>query len=268
MAKRLISTSIGIIVLILVMVSRNLIVFNVALTIIALIAMHEFYSAFKNKGVKPVMLVGYILTLGLLFINEKVNGEVLKTILILIMPILMFILFAKSVFSNMKTNFMDIMVTIFGVIYIPFFLMFLTLTRQLEYGEYYVWLILGGAWITDSFAYLIGSKIGKHKFSKISPNKSIEGGIAGIVAASIFYGIYTYYLNKAGLNFSYVTMAIVGAIISVISQIGDLAASEIKRYCEIKDFGKIMPGHGGILDRFDSIIMISPFVYMFLQFIC
>ena len=83
MAKRLISTSIGIIVLILVMVSRNLIVFNVALTIIALIAMHEFYSAFKNKGVKPVMLVGYVLTLGLLFINEKVNGEVLKTILMI-----------------------------------------------------------------------------------------------------------------------------------------------------------------------------------------
>lgn len=268
MAKRLISTSIGIIVLILVMISRNLLVFNIALTTIALIAIYEFYSAFKNKGTKPVMLIGYIITFGLLFVNEKLEPEKLKAILILILPVLVFILFAKSVFSNMKTSFIDILVTVFGIIYIPFFLMFLTLTRQLEYGEYYVWLILGGAWITDSFAYLIGSKIGKHKFSKISPNKSIEGGIAGIVAASIFYVIYTYYLNRAGLNFNYVTMAFVGAIVSIISQIGDLAASEIKRYCEIKDFGKIMPGHGGILDRFDSIIMISPFVYMFLQFIC
>lgn len=265
MAKRLVSTVIGIAILILVMALRNITVFNIALTIVALIGIYEFYGAFKNKDIKPIAIIGYAITLGLLFINQ--DYDKIKTVLIMALPVILLLSFAKSVFSNMKTSFMDVLVTMFGIIYIPFFLMFLSLTRQMEMGEYYVWLILGGAWITDSFAYLVGSKIGKHKFSKISPNKSIEGAIAGIISCAIFYGVYTYYLNKAGLNLNYVEMIIIGAIISVISQIGDLTASEIKRFCGIKDFGKIMPGHGGILDRFDSIIMISPFVYMFLQFL-
>lgn len=266
MAKRLISTFIGIIILILVMASRSVIFFNIALTIIAIMGIHELYGAFKLKGINALSLIGYLSSFGLLFINQ--DYDKIKTILILALPVMMLIMFAKSVFTNMKTNVIDIFATLFSVLYIPFFLMFLSLTRQMNNGEYFVWLILGGAWITDSFAYLIGSKIGKHKFSKISPNKSIEGAIAGIVGAAVFYGGYTYFLNKAGLNLSYVEMIIFGAIISVISQIGDLIASGIKRYCGIKDFGKIMPGHGGVLDRFDSIIMISPFVYIFLQFLC
>ena len=268
MAKRLISTAVGIIILLLVMISNNIYIFNIALTIIALIGVYEFYNAFKAKGIKPVPLIGYISSLGLLLVNSEfsfVSSEQIKNILVLALPFLILILFCKSVFSNMKNNIQDIAITIFGVIYIPYFLMFLTLTRQLAYGEYLVWYILAGAWVTDSFAYLIGSKIGKHKFSKISPNKSIEGSIAGVIFTAIFYGIYTYYLTTVGLELNVAEMVFAGIIVSLISQIGDLAASAIKRYCGVKDFGKIMPGHGGILDRFDSIIMISPFIYIFLQ---
>lgn len=269
MAKRLISTGIGIIILLLVMISNNVYIFNIALTVIALIGIYEFYNAFKSKGVKPVPLIGYIVTLGLFFVNYDFfeSIEEIKNILILAMPILILILFCKSVFSNMKNNIQDIAITIFGILYIPFFMMFITLTRQLDYGEYLVWYIFLGAWITDSFAYLIGSKFGKHKFSKISPNKSIEGSVAGIIATAIAFGIYTSLVVSQKIDLNWAEMAFVGIIISVISQIGDLAASAIKRYCGVKDFGSIMPGHGGILDRFDSIIMISPFVYMFLQFL-
>lgn len=266
MAKRLISTGIGLIILFLVIFSNNMVIFNLALTIIAEIGIYEFYNAFKNKKMKPIEILGYIVTLGLFFVND--DYERIKNILILILPISILILFSKSVFSDMKNNIQDIMITIFGMLYIPFFLMFLTLTRQLEFGEYYIWFVLTGAWVTDSFAYLIGSKIGKHKFSKISPNKSVEGAIGGMVTTAAFYGIFTYYLiSNVGLELNCMGMVIIGAIVSIISQIGDLAASSIKRYCDIKDFGSIMPGHGGILDRFDSIIMISPFVYMFLQFL-
>ena len=267
MAKRLISTGIGIIILLLVMISNNIYVFNIALTVIALIGISEFYKAFKAKGVKTISLIGYIVTLGLFFVNHEIiaSSDQIKNILILAMPILVLILFCKSVFSNMKNNIQDIAITIFGIIYVPFFLMFVTLTRQLEYGEFLVWYILFGAWITDSFAYLIGSKFGKHKFSKISPNKSVEGSIAGCISTAVVYGIYTSFLTTQGLDLNWAEMAFIGIIISIISQIGDLAASAIKRYCGIKDFGSIMPGHGGILDRFDSIIMISPFVYIFLQ---
>ena len=268
MAKRLISMGIGLIILFLVMITNNVIVFNFALSIIALIGIGEFYRAFKNKGVKPISSIGYITALGLLLANydfKFVNDEQIKKFLILSLPVLILILFCKSVFSNMKNNILDIAVTIFGVIYVPFFLMFITLTRQLTFGNYLVWYILFGAWITDSFAYLIGSKFGKHKFSKISPNKSIEGSIAGCIATAIVFGVYTYFLNTKGLDLNWAEMAFIGILVSIISQIGDLSASAIKRYSGIKDFGTIMPGHGGVLDRFDSIIMISPFVYIFLQ---
>ena len=265
MAKRLISMGFGLLILFFVMFSNSIYVFNIALTIVALIGIYEFYNAFKNKKVHPISMLGYIITLGLFFVND--DYENIRRVLIFILPILMLLLFVKSVFSNMKTNIQDIMVTTFGIIYIPFFLMFLSLTRQLDNGEYLVWFIFTGAWVTDSFAYLIGSKFGKHKFSKISPNKSIEGAVSGALATAIFYGIYSYYLSNIGLELNIVGMIIVGLIISFISQIGDLAASAIKRYCEIKDFGSIMPGHGGVLDRFDSIIMIAPFVYMFLHFL-
>lgn len=270
MAKRLISTGVGIIILLLVMISNNIYIFNIALTIISLIGIYEFYNAFKNKGIKPISLIGYIVTLGILFVNQDFvffNSEQIKNFLILALPVLILILFCKSVFSNMKSNIQDIAITIFGIIYIPYFLMFLTLTRQLEFGEYLVWYILLGAWVTDSFAYLVGTKFGKHKFSKISPNKSIEGSIAGIIATAVAFGIYTQFLISRNVELNCAEMIFIGIIVSIISQIGDLAASAIKRYCTIKDFGTIMPGHGGILDRFDSIIMISPFVYMFLQFL-
>lgn len=270
MAKRLISTFVGIIILLLVMISNNIYVFNVALTIIALIGTYEFYKAFRIKSIRPVAMLGYISALGLLLVNHEfdfISSDQIKNILILALPFYVLILFMKSVFSNMKVNIQDIAVTIFGIIYIPFFLMFITLTRQLEHGEFLIWYILFGAWITDSFAYLIGSKIGKHKFSKISPNKSIEGSIAGCISTAIVYGIFTYYLNGKGIDLHWAEMSFFGIFVSIISQIGDLAASAIKRYCNIKDFGSIMPGHGGVLDRFDSIIMISPFVYMFLQFL-
>lgn len=268
MAKRLISTAVGIIVLLLVMISNNIYIFNIALTLISIMGLSEFYNAFKSKGIKPISLVGFLVSLSLFFINYNfkfITNDQIKMFLIFIVPILVLVLFCKSVFSNMKNNIQDIAVTIFGIIYIPFFLMYVTLTRQMEMGEYLVWYILAGAWVTDSFAFLIGSKIGKHKISKISPNKSIEGSIAGIIFTAVFYGIYTNFLIEKGLELNVIEMVIVGIVISIISQIGDLAASAIKRYCNIKDFGAIMPGHGGILDRFDSIIMISPFVYMFLQ---
>ena len=188
-------------------------------------------------------------------------------LLIEAMPIIIFILFVITLLSKGKKTIQDIMITLFGIVYIPFFLMFLTLTRQLEHGEYLVWYLFLGAWITDSFAYLIGKKFGKHKFSKISPNKTLEGAFAGILFCAISFGIYTLLLKKWDVvSLNMVEMVFVGMVISVISQIGDISASSIKRFCEVKDFGKIMPGHGGVLDRFDSIIMISPFIYLFMQF--
>ncbi len=266
MAKRLITTAVGILILALVFVSQNQFVINLAVTIVAIIGLNEFYSAFKVKSIKPFETLGYIVTLGILSIGY-LDSEITKAILFVALPLLLFILFCKSIFTKNKFNIIDIAVTLLGIVYVSLLLSFIPFTYHLTNGHYYVWYILAGAWVTDSFAYLVGCKFGKHKFSEISPKKSIEGCIGGIVGCALFYYGYTCYLNSIGLEINCFVMTVVGILVSVISQIGDLAASSIKRYCDEKDFGTIMPGHGGILDRFDSVIMISPFIYVLFQFL-
>ncbi len=266
MAKRVISAIVGLGVLIFVFIFNNLTIMNIALAIVALMALAEFYHAFEQKGFKPIKIPGYILSLGIIMIG-LVEAEILKPILFMTLPVLIFIYFCKSIFTNMKVNIVDICISILGVIYVPFLFSFISFTRSLTNGEYFVWFILGGAWLTDTFAYLVGVKFGKHKFSKISPKKSIEGCIGGVLGCMLFFGIYAYYLNSINIEMNWILMTFLGMLISVISQIGDFAASSIKRFCEVKDFGSIMPGHGGALDRFDSVIMIAPFIYFIFQFI-
>lgn len=116
------------------------------------------------------------------------------------------------------------------------------------------------------FAYLIGKKFGKHKFSEISPKKSIEGCIAGGIGAILASLLYTVICNTyLGMNFNYLYIIIVSIALSIVGQIGDFAASSIKRYTGIKDFSNLIPGHGGMLDRMDSVIFIAPFAYYLLM---
>lgn len=264
MLKRLITMIVGIAILAVVMMLSNTFVFHLAITIVAVIGMHEFYHAMRQIDIKPIEWLGYISTLSLLFI-PYVSITTVRMALTISLPILLLVSFCISIFSNMKKNILDISTTIFGIIYITYLFAFITFTKHLNNGIYYVWFILGGAWITDTFAYMIGKLFDivykNHKFSKISPNKSIEGCIGGIVGCTLFFIGYAYYLNSIGMELNYFLMAIIGIVTSIISQIGDFAASAIKRYCKIKDFGNIMPGHGGILDRFDSILLIAPFIY-------
>lgn len=266
MVKRVISGIVGLVILAIVFVFNNLAVINIAVTIIALLGLLEFYHAFEQKGFKPCKWPGVLLTLLILGIGY-IDSEILKPILFMSLPITTFILFCKSIFTEMKFNIMDICISIFGIIYVPFLFSFLSLTRALTNGQYFIWFILAGAWLTDTCAFLVGVKFGKHKFSKISPKKSIEGCIGGAIGCMLFFGIYAYYLNSINIEMSWVLMGGLGLIISIISQFGDFAASSIKRFCEVKDFGNIMPGHGGALDRFDSVIMIAPFIYLIFQFI-
>lgn len=261
MLKRIVSMVVGILILAIVMVWNNTFVFSIAVTVVAMIGIYEFYNALKKKGFHPIEWIGYITT-ALLFAIPFLSIDALRISLTMALPILILLSFLVSIVKKLKINVSDIAITLLGIIYVTFLFAFLIFTRQLNNGTYYIWLILGGAWVTDTFAYLTGITIGKHKFSKISPKKSIEGCIGGIVGCALFFLGYTYYLNTLNFELNYLIMGIIGIIISIVSQIGDFAASSIKRYCEIKDFGSIMPGHGGILDRFDSIILIAPFIYL------
>lgn len=164
-------------------------------------------------------------------------------------------------FSTYHAN--QVMNTYFSLIYAPVMLSFVFLTRQLENGIYLVWMIFISSWISDTCAYLVGVMIGKHKLAPVlSPKKSIEGAVGGIAGAALVGALFGAYLDNALFpqNFT-IILAIVGGVGSVISQVGDLAASAIKRNHDIKDYGKLIPGHGGIMDRFDSVIFTAPITY-------
>ena len=217
-------------------------------------------------GIKPIESVGYLSSLLLIGI-PYISINTLRIVLTLFMPATLLLLFSISILRKLRNNITDISVTMAGIVYISYILAFLIFTRQMDNGVYYVWYILGAAWMTDTFAYMFGmitgKTIGNHKFSKvISPNKSVEGCVGGIIGCVLFFLGYTYYLGTIGIELNYYMMAIIGFIASVISQIGDFSASTIKRYCKIKDFGSIMPGHGGVLDRFDSVLFVAPFMYL------
>lgn len=168
------------------------------------------------------------------------------------------------VFSFPKYHANQVMAVIFSFLYGPIMLSYIYLTRNLEDGIYLVWLIFISSWICDTCAYLVGSAIGKQKMApKLSPKKSVEGavgGVAGSFLVGVLYGYVLVHFNLIELNNMWLIGVITG-IGAVISQVGDLAASAIKRNFDIKDYGKLIPGHGGIMDRFDSVMFTAPMIY-------
>ena len=142
------------------------------------------------------------------------------------------------------------------------------LRRQGDAGVYLYGLIFIGAWMTDTGAYFVGVLFGKHKLiPKVSPKKTIEGAFGGILGCIVGFVLYGFIIQSiCDVKVNYVAMIVVATVISVVSQFGDLVASYIKREREIKDFGFIFPGHGGVLDRFDSIIAVAPTIYFITYF--
>lgn len=178
--------------------------------------------------------------------------------------LLLMALMVVYVFSFPKFTANQVMATYFSLIYAPIMLSFVFLTRQLAYGAYLVWMIFVSSWISDTCAYLVGVLFGKHKLvPHLSPKKTIEGSIGGILGSAVVGGLFGFFLlDKAmGVNYFWIVLSVIGAIGSVISQVGDLAASAIKRNHDIKDYGNLIPGHGGIMDRFDSVIFTAPMIY-------
>jgi phosphatidate cytidylyltransferase len=258
--KRLMSGLLGFPLVIIIFVIGNKIVVDIALAIIALLSMNEYLNA-VSKIASPVKWLSYLSCLSIAFIHI-IPQEYLCIIAMLTMPTILLILFAQVIATEMKTTFKDIVYTFFGIAYIIGLIIFIALINGMENGNILIWYTIFAAWGTDVFAYLIGKRFGKHKFSQISPKKSIEGCVAGTIGAVVIMLIYTYVANTYwGMNYSYLFITGIGIILSLISQIGDFAASSIKRFVDIKDFSNLIPGHGGMLDRIDSLIFLAPFAY-------
>lgn len=182
---------------------------------------------------------------------------------VMVILLAMIAMMSVYVFGFPKYHADQVMDAYFALIYAPVMLSFVLLTRQLDDGIYLVWMIFISSWISDTFAYLAGVMLGRHKLAPVlSPKKSVEGSVGGIVGAALFGALFGAYLDTTLGQEQYVMiLAVVGGVGSVISQVGDLAASAIKRNHEIKDYGNLIPGHGGIMDRFDSVIFTAPITY-------
>lgn len=232
---------------------------------ISLVGLFELYRA-VNLQKSPLAWLGYGATL----LFDVIMYFNLSDYYLVVPVILMLLIMSCYVIYYPKYNSNDAAFSFFGFFYVSIMLSYLYQVRMMENGLYMVWLIFIGAWGSDTCAYCVGMLIGKHKLpNELSPKKSIEGCIGGVVGAALIGLIYaTIFKNQiTEVRNPQVAFAIVGAVSSVISQIGDLAASGIKRNHGIKDYGTLIPGHGGIMDRFDSIIFTAPIVYVLIRVI-
>lgn len=259
MNVRVISAIVAIPVLIFFVISGGYI-FNIGIGIISAIAIYEYtnvYKASKNNVVWPILVLGFMITYILIYFDlTKYNMMVIYLVVLLSM--------ATPIFLE-KYNVISSAITAIGYIYIVNFFALMIDIRAGEFGHSFIWIIIIISFACDTFAYYTGKLFGKHKLCpKVSPKKTVEGSIGGIIGSLIGVSIWGY-LN-ADIRFSWVSIIILAIVASIVSQIGDLSASLIKRYCDVKDYGKIMPGHGGILDRFDSILFTTPIVYCYIVF--
>lgn len=252
LSKRFLSGLVGLILLILI-VNKGGLFLAISIFIVSLIGLREFYKAIHNINIISVAYLGYIGTF-LLFLWAFYPFISLDIVIsILIVTLLTLFMFKKDI------DLAGLALTIFGLLYIPFLLFHIYLLE----GTNYVWLIFIIAFGTDTFAYVTGNLLGKHKLCpSLSPKKTIEGSIGGIIGSMILTIAFSIYTNIGPIW----ELLILSIIVSIMCQVGDLVASKIKRMSGIKDYGFIMPGHGGVLDRFDSIIMCAPLIYYYVYY--
>lgn len=222
---------------------------------VSLIGMQELYRAMhvRKEGFGALELVSYagVLLIYLLLIPGDSAYPLMGVIASLVLIMCVYVFCYPAYQAG------QIMAAFFGIVYVGVMLSYICQTRMLPGGQFHVWLIFLCSWGCDTCAYCVGVLIGKHKMAPVlSPKKSIEGAVGGVAGAVLLGVIYAFF-TKGGM----VEYGIICGVGALISMVGDLAASAIKRNQGIKDYGKLIPGHGGILDRFDSVIFTAPVIY-------
>ena len=278
MKTRIITAVVGIVVLIGVLFTFDTLIFNLVITAITLIALHEIYAAlgFEKQG-WPLfgVLVPYTF-LVMLSSYELYRRLVMPASFLVVLFYAIYLVVRNGTISYQKASGL----AMFSGIVIFCFYSFIRLKELLPVEEYgydavfFILLILCFAWGGDTCAYFAGRAFGKHKLCPVvSPKKTVEGAIGGVLGTMVFGVIITLVYSVAANRMEaftrsnigvsmYVIIALLGCVAAVLGIYGDLFASVVKRQCGIKDYGTIVPGHGGILDRFDSVMFIAPFVTM------
>lgn len=232
--------------------------------IMSLIGMYEFYRVAKNKNINPISGVGYCLCIAyylIFFYSHNLSSSFLLIILFIALLLCIPVI-------DTKYNFIDVSTTILGFIYVGLFFSFIPLVNEKMYGSIFIWLVFIASWSTDTMAYYTGRAFGSRKLcEKVSPKKTVEGSIGGLIGSTVICGIYGILMIGYMNSISIYHFFIIGALCGVMCQFGDLVASSIKRFTGVKDYSNLIPGHGGILDRFDSILFSSVVVFYYLTFI-
>jgi len=241
----------------------------ILILVINLAAQHEFYKLNEYKGMLPLKSIGMAGTIAITFTIYYFG---LEKIWLIVLAIFYFTLLVE-LFRDNESATMNVASTAWGIFYPPLFFSFMILLRELpselnmEYylGGRWVLLMLITIWICDTAAYFVGKAIGKHKlFPRVSPNKTIEGAVAGVVFS--FITVYIFHLTYIE-SLSLGHCLIIALIVGVFSQTGDLIESLFKRDAGVKDSSSLLPGHGGMLDRFDAPTIVAPLVYLYLKYL-
>lgn len=210
------------------------------------------------NGLEIIGLAGVILYYAVMYIWQNTTVLLMGIVLVFMAEMFLYVV----LFPRYRAE--QVVTAIFSFLYAPVMLSFMYMTRMSQMGLYLVWLILISSWGCDTCAYCVGKLIGRKKiFPVLSPHKSLEGCVGGVAGAALIGGLYAYFVVEPRVTDQNVLWIIVfiSAVGALMSMIGDLAASAIKRNHDIKDYGKILPGHGGIMDRFDSMIVTAPMIY-------
>jgi phosphatidate cytidylyltransferase len=262
MLKRIITAVVAIAIFLPVLYFSETIVFPIVMALLSLIGCFEMLRCTEliKKYALSVPVLGLSLALPLLpywYDSAKVEHVCLMALIVLALY-----LFTIMTFSRGKITLANVGSAYLSCFYIIAAFMALSLLRyRVAAGEYVYLICFIGAWVTDTFAYFSGFLFGKHKLiPDVSPKKTIEGSIGGTlfcILAMVGYGWIVQLVSKGSVTANYLTLAVSGLFIAVVAQVGDLLMSAIKRTYGIKDYGKLFPGHGGVLDRFDSVLAVA-----------
>lgn len=229
--------------------------------LLSIAGLYEFYKAVKEKKINPISIIGYLLLAVFYLLGNNFEYimyiVVLFTVILLIIPVV-----------NLKYTFIDVAITLIGFLYVGILFSFIPLVNNKPSGEYLVWLIFIGSWVCDTAAYYSGKYLGKRKLCpEVSPKKTIAGSIGGLLGSALGCGVFGIIVSSYVSEVQVIHFFLIGTLCGIMGQFGDLVASSIKRYVGIKDYSNLIPGHGGILDRFDSILFNAVVVFYYLTFV-
>lgn len=234
------------------------ILFLIFTEIVILFSLYEFYNMHKGKVYfYSGLIIGFLIPLITYISPKHINILIVSSILLTSIT---------QMLIDYEENFtIKLALTFLGILYIPLLFSYAIKIQNFEYGGLTITYAFASVWACDTFAYLIGSKFGKHKLTKISPKKSIEGVVGGFIGVLIVSYIFDYFTPHIFYN---INIPILSLLLTGFAVFGDLLESKIKRDTHIKDSGTILGGHGGFLDRFDSLLFVIPFIYFYWRILC